>query len=214
MKKEQMVLAGIAGYMMMNRGNSGFGGLGQGQSTEQAPTSYSVPSTWSQLDFNKSLQPNGPDNKTKFYAHEIHSWYTTRIFTNNPSDMNADAVWETVGRQLRRQFNDEIRALTANISQDSPQMTKIQTAMRAPDGHFYVWERRYLLAVAAIMEQELMAKVQPIANRLITTTEYLNQVVMPASAILSNYASNYKKGYLALIEGTKDVAINYPPIPN
>jgi hypothetical protein len=208
-----MVLAGIAGYMMMNRGNSGFGGLGQGQSTEQAPTGYSVPSTWSQDDFNKSLQKGDSYHNTKFYAHEIHSWYTTRVFTNNPSDMNARAVWENVGSQLRRQFPDS--AIRDGMMNASPnQVTKVEAAVRGPDGHFYVWQKRYLLAVTAAMEKELMAKVQPIANRLITTTEYLNQVVMPASSILSSYVSDYYKGHLDLLEGTKDVTINYPAIPN
>ena len=211
MKKEQMLLAGIAGYMMMNRGNSGLAGFGQAQSTEQAPTGYSVPSTWSETDFHKSKQQDSPYKNTKFYAHEIHSWYTTRVFTNNPSDMNADPIWENMHHHLRRQPNFN---LVFNVEQGSPQMTRIETAMRAPDGHFYVWKKKYLLAVAAALEKEIMAKVQPIANKLITTTEFVSQVLVPAGSILSNYSADYQKGFEALIEGTKDVTINYPPIPN
>ena len=197
MKKEQMLLAGIAGYMMMNRGNSGLGGFGQAQSTEQAPTGYAVPSTWTQMDFNKSMQQNDPYKNTKFYAHEIYAWYTTRVFTNNPGDRNASPVWENIAHKLRRQPNFNF---SPDVKQGSPQMTRIETAMRAPDGHFYVWKKRYLLAVAAAVEKEILAKVQPIANNLITTTEFLNQVVIPAASILRNYSAGYQKGFEALMK--------------
>lgn len=210
MKTEHMMIAGLAGYMMMKKGNSGLGGLGQAQSTEQAPTGYSVPSTWSEIDFNNSLQTGDSYNKTTFYAHEIHSWYTTKVFTNNPSDMNRDPVWESVGRNMRS--DPKLKNMFRREWSDE-QFRKLELAMKA-GGHFYNWQKKFLVAVTAAMEKELLAKVQPISNQLITTTDYINKVVIPASSVLSNYIPAYVKGHEALIEGTKPVSITYPPIPN
>jgi hypothetical protein len=228
MKKEQMVLAGIAGYMMMNRGNSGFGGLGQGQSTEQAPT-YALPSTWSREDWFKDVQV-GPSNPAKYYGHEIHSWYTTHIFTNNPSDMNMDRAWEgtlsnlvraatNVGTWTVRGAPGLARYISdSGVTQGSEHwnaLVKEVEGMTGSTSGYELWSKRYAIAVTAILEQEMMKKLQPYSSKLITTNEHLTQVVGPAiDTTIRNYAPEYKKAIDALIEATRPKNATFPAIPN
>ena len=218
MKTEHMMIAGLAGYMMMKKGNSGLGGLGQAQSLGQAPTGYSIPTGWTEIDFNNSLQ-GGEHSTTKFYGHEIHSWYTNKVFTNNPSDMNRDRAWEFIERKLRKESIDGGRTgrsmsayLLENLGEET--FNKLADLFSNADFPFRVWSKNFSIAVTAKVEKKQLALLQPHADSLLTTMEYVQKVLIPSNQTIAEYHSTYKKGVDALIKSVKPVTVTYPPIPN
>lgn len=198
-----LILAGLAGYGLMNRNKTGY--LGQLSAMGSTPTSNAVPSSWTEMDFINSTQAGNPNKNATFYAHEIHSWYTNNVWTNNPPT-GSNPIWLSLVTKLQSNAN---QSKFQTLSQ--AEMSAVQAAAAAPSGHFYVWRRNFGIRLAAQLEQKMMQSVQPIATNLITTTQFLNQVLVPLEAELSKYLPQYQVALDALVASVQPQTPTYAP---